>query len=1469
MSNSNDFNSAAAGSSSSNDKTYPDNARRMSDVSTLSSEAQSSGMTTSAVSSGSFEPRIAAPSIHSSIEELDSTIIGATQVILNLSVRLLSTTPESEEDSMVRAKYEACSKDLERLVHTRYLLQRAMTHAVPTAWTGAPQVAPAALNVVPPNLPLMQWKGAVFDPSAPVSVDVKHCLKKFQDVMFAHGLDLDQHWLRLLPPCLSSSQRTWLDEYQEKEDVHTWSQFKKAFTGHYGVGSAEEKATSTTELLRISMTAAETVDQYVERFNNLRRLAQIQDRCVLTRCFLIGLQADIYKKVIVSLANCTDAQKESVDYVVKLAKTLYHSLYKVRRPCRSCGADNWRPGHRCKGKGRSTGSSADDSDLAGPSHLFRGMSRSPASSLSSVASSGNDVSASVGSSATPTTSSSDASSGRKTDAAGPVVSVPDSSDDMDIDVAEALTVAEAAQAFPTPNPGSIKLGHNSSSIVSRLGIINLTVYYNQIRLPYEFEVFDFSSDVPICLGLDILPKLRIGLTGLATSWLNPNIPKIPDPVNPDDYKPNETPVGTKQERQQLMSTIQPLLDANTSIPMSSHCNLPGAIITLDTEPNAFAYRRQPDIAIANRKIMEDQIQTWLDDCVIEPAPSNTRFNNPIFLVGKKDVNGLYTKKRAVIDPRMLNQLVKNVNRMPLPLISDLHQRMGSATIFTTFDIRACFHRFLIQESDRPKTAFTHPFTGMQYQFRHCPFGLTSTGNIVQRVLTNLFADLPYTALYIDDLCVFSSGDMNQHIEYVREVLKRLTAANLIINVEKTHFAQSCVNILGWTIGNNGSLIPDQRKLTNIHSWPTPKTGRQVMSFLGFANYFRNSLPMFSRLTAPLDRLRSLNSLKGIWNETHECSFRNIKDALVNAPVIHIPNLKYPFYVATDASAYGIGGVVYQVIDQVIQYNAFAARSLSPTERRYHTNKRELLAIVFMFERYNKWLYNRHFTLTTDHKALIYIKKQVVPNAAMLVWFETIFEYSFDIVHCPGIKNIIPDALSRLFPDDNKLEGGNNVNNVAIYSIRGHYGIKAIEQTIHGDKLHWTNLRQDIQDVISKCHECKMFNIAKTGYHPPRSILPDGPLDHWVMDLGTFNITSTSGNNFLLVMVDLFSRFTILKAIPDKQALTIAKQLVDIFCTFGWPKVIASDNGKEFTATIVTELINNSGIDKRVSNPFNPLGNSVNEAFVGIAKKTIVKQLQGRKEDWDLYVPATQYAMNLKYSRLHKSRPYTVIFNKVPNDMKDYSHIKPTLRSEAVDSKAIENRLKYATEVVIPALAKRIKETQDVDNAYFMKTNKIVHTPFPLHSEVMIKNVNKENKTDPYYEGPFYISGMTTNGSYILVDKQNNLLSRDVPTSHLKLIALPSNKSAESIDDQHYEIQAVIQHKGTPGNYQYLVHWKGYDDPMDYTWEPTSSFDDRSSIETYWARRQAGNNTAVSKKARLPKRTVPTRDHHSRSKRSRR
>ncbi|KAG1446159.1 hypothetical protein G6F55_011659 [Rhizopus delemar] len=487
------------------------------------------------------------------------------------------------------------------------------------------------------------------------------------------------------------------------------------------------------------MSAAETVDQYVERFNNLRRLAQIQNRYALTRCFLIGLQADIHKKVIVSLANfcrianaihtsagssmvndSTSGRKKTSAFVSGSAARGTPCPRVSKKCCNLHKANNHsndechavKKASSCSSSTRVDVSSSSatcqrnsrnlPSGLGRPCHFCGADNCHPnypfeplASSLSSLISSGNDTSVSVGYSATSTAGSSNASSGRKTDAAGPVVPVPDSSDDMDIDVAEVLTVAEAAQAC------KYITHHIFSKAPSNTNTLYVPIIIEHIK---TWAMTDTDSSFS-CASPSFYSAL--GLVPI--------------------HNPGSIKLGHDS------SSTEPLLDSNTSIPMSSHCNLPGAIITLDTEPNAFAYRRQPDIAIANRKIMEDQIQTWLDDCVIEPAPSNTCFNNPIFLVGKKDINGLYTKKRAVIDPRMLNQLVKNVDRMPLPLISDLHQCIGSATIFTTFDIRACFHHFLIQESERPKNSFTHPFTGMQYQFRHCPFGLAST-------------DLPYTAV---------------------------------------------------------------------------------------------------------------------------------------------------------------------------------------------------------------------------------------------------------------------------------------------------------------------------------------------------------------------------------------------------------------------------------------------------------------------------------------------------------------------------------------------------------------------------------------------------------------------------------------------------------------------------------------------------------------------------------------------------
>lgn len=147
------------------------------------------------------------------------------------------------------------------------------------------------------------------------------------------------------------------------------------------------------------------------------------------------------------------------------------------------------------------------------------------------------------------------------------------------------------------------------------------------------------------------------------------------------------------------------------------------------------------------------------------------------------------------------------------------------------------------------------------------------------------------------------------------------------------------------------------------------------------------------------------------------------------------------------------------------------------------------------------------------------------------------------------------------------------------------------------------------------------------------------MDHVVRDLGDLNVTTPRGNNFILVMVDLFSRFEILSALPDKRAATAAKQLVQKIFLVGCSKIISHDHGLEVDNQLINSKNKQCGIDHRLSSPYNPLGNAANESFVGIAKRTIVKLPEEKEEDWDLFLLSVQYVMNNKYSRQHKARPF--------------------------------------------------------------------------------------------------------------------------------------------------------------------------------------------------------------------------------------
>ncbi|CDH59310.1 hypothetical protein RO3G_15169 [Lichtheimia corymbifera JMRC:FSU:9682] len=597
----------------------------------------------------------------------------------------------------------------------------------------------------------------------------------------------------------------------------------------------------------------------------------------------------------------------------------------------------------------------------------------------------------------------------------------------------------------------------------------------------------------------------------------------------------------------------------------------------------------------------------------------------------------------------------------------------------------------------------------------------------------------------------------------------------------------------------------------------------------------------------------------------------IKQELAKNVLLHFPNMAEPFYVATDASNHGIGAVLFQKIKGKDCIISFMARALSKSERNYSTTKRELLGIVFALQKFHPYLWSNPFTIYTDHKALTYLNTQKLANTMMLNWFDVLMDYQFDIIHLPGIENVLPDQLSRLFTPDEHLEGDKiedakdskiktgklyTHDKRCIFHVRvlnreptdvitppeeerpkelerahmtiGHAGAEHIVRYLRREGIYWTNLPQDAVEMVKKCPDCQKYNITRKGYHPLRPIYAYIPGDHWAIDLASFNKTSTKGNNFLLVMVDVCTRFCILRALPNKHSDTIVEALVQVFCDFGIPRVLQSDNGREFKNTIMKKLVESLGVHHRFTTPYHPRANGIAERWVQSATDVIRKKIEGAGNDWDYYVPSTQLELNMRVAKRLNTPPFSLMFARDMNAYRDYRKNGAT-SSKPMSHDELVERLQYMQGIVFPALKEKVEAYNQAMTDKFNSTHKLID--FPEQSHVMVRVQSRGSKLAPAFEGPYTVLRKTEGGTYVLQDETGALMPRDYVPSELKLI---SQDEVVPIDEL-YELEAIINHRGKPGRRQYLVRWKGYG-PEDDQWLDPDAFTDPAFIMQYWNRR---------------------------------
>jgi hypothetical protein len=208
------------------------------------------------------------------------------------------------------------------------------------------------------------------------------------------------------------------------------------------------------------------------------------------------------------------------------------------------------------------------------------------------------------------------------------------------------------------------------------------------------------------------------------------------------------------------------------------------------------------------------------------------------------------------------------------------------------------------------------------------------------------------------------------------------------------------------------LRADPRKVKAIKDMPIPADRAALQHVIGFANFLARYCPMYSEITAPLRELLTAQN-EYCWDVRHTEAFNRLKSMLASPPVLQYFAPNKDITIQADSSIAGIGAILVQG-GKVAEY---ASRALTKTEMGYAMIEKELLAIVFAFERFDTYVYGKHVTVETDHRPLQAIHRKSLGSAPkrlqrMLLRLQ---RYSYDLVWKPGSMMILPDTLSRAYP----------------------------------------------------------------------------------------------------------------------------------------------------------------------------------------------------------------------------------------------------------------------------------------------------------------------------------------------------------------------------------------------------------------------------------------------------------------------
>ena len=612
-------------------------------------------------------------------------------------------------------------------------------------------------------------------------------------------------------------------------------------------------------------------------------------------------------------------------------------------------------------------------------------------------------------------------------------------------------------------------------------------------------------------------------------------------------------------------------------------------------------------------------------------------------------------------------------------------------------------------------------------------------------------NLPGCSCYFDDTTIKATS-YERLLEYVSEYFDLCQRRGISLAAKKTTIGLQSITALGHTVSAQG-ITTDPSKIDVLKQMKVPSNPKELRTFLCTAGYYACMIPSFAILARHLQFMLRADAV-WTWTPLHQKSYATIIDHLTSAPVLHkfVDGMKLEL--VTDASKLAIAAVLqHRDADGNPHPIAFAGRACNRAEMNYNTHDLEALAVAYGILKFKVYLWRRHFTVFTDHQALLNFHNGTkTGRTERLSLF--LQDYDFEVKHIKGSDNVVADHISRMMNDARNLEqhhesqasddstdaeviaalgttaelpaysvAGTAVDDLAMrqrwlaaqaadefckstISHMNHAGVTAIngfqlvneilmhheiqsntrrivvprslvpevlalchdspsaghlglQKTIHrvSREFFWQNWKKDVKSHVDGCRSCKVNKHGKPSATnlPTLHVVSDGPGDLVAMDIqGPLSLTCNK-NQYILVIQDLFTKYTIAVPLADTKSSTVARAYIQHWIQyFGQPHRILNDNGTNFVSDLFRELHVLLGSAATTSSPYHPQTNGAVERWNKTVKTMLSHFVNALGNDWDQYLALATQAYNSTVHATTHETPFFLFTGRQPPPMRLYN-----------------------------------------------------------------------------------------------------------------------------------------------------------------------------------------------------------------------